>query len=159
VSTFTYLGAVITDDTECVEDIKNRIAKGRGALTALKSIWKSRGVSMSTKVRLLNTLAWSAMTHGCESWTINKRDEERMRAFNMLGTPAHSTHVMDSQTHKPLGSLLEKAGVDRSLLEAIKKRKLTYFGHTMWKHDSLEKDIITGTLRGKRARGRKKKNG
>jgi len=47
----------------------------------------------------------------------------------------------------------EKAGVSRSLLEAIKKRKLTYFGHTTRKHDSLENDIITGTLPGKRARG------
>ena len=59
VSTFTYLGAVITDDTECVGDIKNRIAKGRGAVTALKSIWNSHGVSMSTKGK---TLTWSAMT-------------------------------------------------------------------------------------------------
>jgi len=59
VCTFTYLGAVITDDTECEEDIKNRIAKGRGAVTALKSIWNSHGVSMSTKGK---TLTWSAMT-------------------------------------------------------------------------------------------------
>jgi len=52
--------------------------------------------------------------------------------------------------------VLEKDGVCRSLLEPTKKRNLTYFGHTMRKHDSLEKDIIMGTLTYKRARGRPK---
>jgi len=52
--------------------------------------------------------------------------------------------------------VLEKVGVSRCLLKAIKKRKLIYFGHTMRKHDSLEKDIIIGTLPGKWARGRPK---
>jgi len=51
---------------------------------------------------------------------------------------------MDSQTHKPVG--VEKAGVSKCFIEAVKKRKLTYFGHTMRKHDSLEKNIIMGTL-------------
>jgi len=123
VSTFTYLGAIITDDTECVEDIKNGIAKGRGVVTALKSIWKSHGVSMSTKVRLLKTLAWSTMTYGCESGTLNKLDEERIRAFEMLGLH-HILRV--SWTAKCTNQwVLEKANLSRSLLEAIKKRKLT----------------------------------
>jgi len=91
----------IIDDTECVEDIKNRIAKGRGAVIALKSIWKSHSVSMSTKVRLLKTFALSEMTYryGCESWTLNKRNEEKIRAFEMLGL-----RRIIRQTHKPVGT-------------------------------------------------------
>jgi len=94
------------------------------------------------------------MSCGCESWILNNGDEERIRAFKVLGL-RHILRV--SWTAKRTNQwILQKSAVTRSLLEAIKKRKLTYFGHTMKKHDSLEKDIITGTLPGKRARGRLK---
>jgi len=86
---------------------------------------------MSTKVHLLKTLAWSVKTYGCESGTLNKLDEERIRAFGMLGL---RRILRMSWTAKCTNQwVLEKAGVSRSLLEAIKKRKLTYFGHTMRK--------------------------
>jgi len=76
---------------------------------------------------------------------INKRDEERIRTFEILGL-RRILRVSNEQTSRYWKR------PERSLLEAIKKRKLTYLGYTMRKHDSLEKDIITG----KRARGRPK---
>jgi len=86
---------------------------------------------------------WSALTYGCESWTLNKRDEERIRAFEMLGLRGI---LCVSWTAKRTNQcVMENAGVSRRLLKAIKKRKLTYFGHIMRKLD-----IIMGTLTGKR---------
>src|SRR6218665_3693675 len=75
VSTFQYLGSMIAEDAECSKEIREKLARGQSAETGMKQIWKSHGIKLTTKVRLMKALVWPVATYGCESWTIKKRDE------------------------------------------------------------------------------------
>src|ERR1700733_12662109 len=99
---------------------------------------------------------WPVMMYGCESWTIKKNDEDRIKAFEIK---CIRKILRVSWTEKKTNEwVLETAGVERSLLEDIKRRKMSYFGHLMRKHgDCLEKEIMQGTVPGTRTRGRPRK--
>ena len=81
VSSFPYLGSLITDDTECTKDIRGRLTKGLGIGAKLKKIWQNHGIRISTKICLMK--AWPVAMYGCESWTFKKDDEKRISAFEM----------------------------------------------------------------------------
>ena len=119
----------------------------------LKKIWQNHDISTSTKIRLLKALVWPVATYGCESWTLKKMDEARINAFEMK---CLRRVLRVSWTAKKTNEwVLMKAGVERSLLASVKKRKLLYFGHIMRKQgDNLEKEVMQGTTPGSRARGR-----
>ena len=85
VETFKYLGALITDDAECARDIRAILGNGTGTLKSMQRLWQSHDISIDTKVRLLQTIVWSAATYGCEGWTLKKSDESRIEAFEMKG--------------------------------------------------------------------------
>jgi len=101
----------------------------------------------------MKSLVWSAASYGCESWTLKKHDEARLMAFKMKGL----RQIMRvSWTVKKTNLwVLQQAGVERSLVQSIKQRKLKYCGHMLRKQEeSLEKDIMEGTMPGTRRRGR-----
>jgi hypothetical protein len=153
VETFHYLGSLITMDAECNKDIREKLARGQNTGTALKQIWRSHSIKLPTKIRLMRTLVWPVATYGCESWTIKKREEERIEAFEMKGL--RQILRVSWRERKTNEWVLETTGVERSLLNSIKRRKLTYFGHLMRKNgDCLEKEIIQGNVPGTRTRGR-----
>ena len=81
VSSFVYLGAVFTDDSDCSKDIRKRLAMERTAMQSLSKIWKSKHMSRPTKIRLLKAPVWSVATYGCERWTIHKVEERQIEAF------------------------------------------------------------------------------
>jgi len=83
VSSFSYLGSLITDDTECAKDIRGRLAKSLSIGAKLKKIWQNHGIRISTKLRLMKALVWSVAIYGCENWTFKKDDEKRIGAFEM----------------------------------------------------------------------------
>jgi len=149
VDTFHYFGPLITVDEECNRDIREKLARGQSTGEALKQIWRSHGIKLTTKIRLLKPLVWPVATYGCESWTIKKRDEERIDER----PKANPESIMEGNENKPVGD--GDMGVERSLLDSIKRRKLTYFGHLMRKTgDCLEKEIIQGNVPVARTRGR-----
>ena len=156
VDTFVYLGSLVTEDAECSREIRVRIARGHGVGADLMKLWKCHNIKLTTKLQLMKTLIWPVMMYGCESWTINKRDEDRIKAFEMK---CIRKILRISWTEKKTNEwVLETAGVERSLLESIKRRKMSYFGHIMRKQgDCLEKEIMQGTVPGTRARGRPRK--
>ena len=85
VSQFEYLGSMINnigDDTDTVK-IKRRLEIARSTVQSMQNIWKSRGISISLKVRLLNAVAFSIVSYGCESWALTKNDRKRVDAFEM----------------------------------------------------------------------------
>ena len=90
---------------------------------------------------------------GCESWTLRKNEETRLDAFEMKGL---RKILRVSWTAKKTNVwVLNKAGVKSELIDTVKARKLTYYGHTMRKQGScLEKEIMQGTMPGARRRGR-----
>ena len=74
VSDFIFLGSKITADGNCSHEIKRHLLLGRKVMTNLDNIFKSRDITLSTKVRLVKAMVFPVVTYGCESWTVKKAE-------------------------------------------------------------------------------------
>ena len=74
VTNFSFLGSQITADGDCSHEMKRRLLLGRKVMTNLDSIFKSRDITLPTKVRLVKTMVFPVIMYGCESWTIKKAE-------------------------------------------------------------------------------------
>ena len=83
VTDFIFLGSKITADGECSHEIKRNLLLGRKVISNLDSILKSRDITLSTKVSLINTMVLPVVMYGCESWTIKKAECRRTDAFEL----------------------------------------------------------------------------
>ena len=83
VADFIFLGSKITADGDCSHEIKRRLLLGRKVMTNLDSIFKSRDITLSTKVRLVKTMVFPVVMYGCESWTVKKAEHRRTGAFEL----------------------------------------------------------------------------
>ena len=83
VSDFIFLGSKTTADGDCSHEIKRRILLGRKVMTNLDSIFKSRNITLPTKVRLIKAMVFPVVRYGCESWTIKKAECPRIDAFEL----------------------------------------------------------------------------
>ena len=83
VKQFEYLGSMINNSGDSTTEIKRRLAIARTTVQGMSSIWKSRGLSIDLKVRLLRATVFSIATYGCESWAMTKNDRKRVDAFEM----------------------------------------------------------------------------
>ena len=81
VADFIFLGAKITADDDCSHEIKRRLLLGRKVMTNLDSIFKSRDITLPTKVRLVKPMVFPVVMYGCESWTVKKAERRRIDAF------------------------------------------------------------------------------
>ena len=75
VADFIFLGSKITADGDCSHEIKRRLLLGRKVMTNLDSIFKSRDITLPTKVRLVKAMVFPVVIYGCESWTVKKAEE------------------------------------------------------------------------------------
>ena len=120
-------------------------------MTNLDSIFKSRDITLPTKVRLVKALAFPVVMYGCESWTVKKAEGRRIDAFEpwcwrrLLRVPW--TAKRSNQ------SILKEISPGISLEGMVLKLKLQYFGHLMGRVDSLEKTLMLGGIEGRRRRG------
>ena len=73
-SDFIFLGSKITADGDCSHEIKRRLFLGRKVMTNLESIFKSRDITLPTKVHLVKAIDFPVVMYGCESWTVNKAE-------------------------------------------------------------------------------------
>ena len=73
-SEFIFLGSKITADGDCSHDIKRHLPLGRKVMTSLDSIFKSRDITLPTKVRLVKAMVFPVVVYGCESWTVKKAE-------------------------------------------------------------------------------------
>ena len=78
VTDFIFLGSKITADGDCSHEIKRRLLLGRKVITNLESIFKSRDITLPTKVRLVKAMVFPIVMYGCESWTIKKAECEEL---------------------------------------------------------------------------------
>ena len=78
-----FLGSKITADGGCSHEIKRRLLLGRKAVTNLDSIFKSRDITLPTKVCLVKTMVFPVVMYGCESWTVRKPEHQRINAFEL----------------------------------------------------------------------------
>ena len=83
VADFIFLGSKITADGDCSHKIKRRLLLGRKVMTNLDSIFKSRDITLPTKVCLVKAIVFLVVMYGCESWTIKKGEHQRTDAFEL----------------------------------------------------------------------------
>ena len=83
VSDFIFWGSKITVDGDCSHEIKRRLLLGRKVMTNLNSIFKSRDITLLTKVRLVKAMVFPVVMYGCESWTVKKAELRRFDAFEL----------------------------------------------------------------------------
>ena len=151
VSDFLFLGSKITADGDCSHEIKRRLLLGRKVMTNLDSIFKSRDVILPTKVCLVKAMVFPVVMYECESWTVKKTERWRIDAFELwcwrrlLRVPWTARRSNQS--------ILKEISPGCSLEGLMLKLKLQYFGHLMWRVDSLEKSLMLGGIGGRRRRG------
>ena len=154
VADFIFLGSKITEDGDCSHEIKRRLLLGRKVMTNLDSILKGRDITLPTKVHLVKTMVFPVVMYGCESWTIKKAEHQRIDAFELwcwrrlLRVPWTARRSNQS--------ILKEFSPGCSLEGLMLKLKLQYFGHLMWRADSLEKTLMLGKIEGRRRRGRER---
>src|SRR5574341_2552942 len=83
VSDFIFLGSQITTDGDCSHEIKRRLLLGKKVMTSLDRIFKSRDITVPTKVRLVKAMVFPVVIYGCESWTVKKAEGRRIDAFEL----------------------------------------------------------------------------
>ena len=83
MSDFIFGGSKITADGDCSHEIKRRLLLGRNVMTNLDSIFKSRDITLPTKIRLVKTMFFPVVMYGCERWTIKKAEHRRIDAFEL----------------------------------------------------------------------------
>ena len=83
VSDFTFFGSKITADGDCSHEIKRRLLLGRKVMTNLDSIFKSRDITLPTKIRLVKAMVFPVVMYGCESWTVKKAECRKIDAFEL----------------------------------------------------------------------------
>ena len=83
VSDFVFLGSKITEDGDCSHEIKRCLVLGRKVMTNLDSIFKSRDITLPTKVCLVKAMVFPVVMYGCEIWTVKKAEHRRMDAFEL----------------------------------------------------------------------------
>ena len=83
VSNFIFQGSKITADGDCSHEIKRRLLLGRKVMTNLDSMFKSRDITLPTKVRLVKVMVFPVVMYGCESWTVKKAECQRIDAFEL----------------------------------------------------------------------------
>ena len=123
----------------------------RKVMTNLYSIFKSRDITLPTKVRLVKAMVFPVVMYGCESWTVKKAECQRIDAFELwcwrrlLRAPWTSGRSNQS--------ILKEISPECSLEGLMLKLKLQYFGHLMQSADSFEKTMMLEKIKGRRRRG------
>ena len=129
VADFILGGSKITADGECSHEIKRRLLLGRKAMTNLDSIFKTRDMTLPTKVRLVKAMVFPVVMYGCESWTVKKAEGRRIDAFELwcwrrlLRVPW--------TVRRSNQSILKEINPGISLEGMMVKLKLQYYGHLM----------------------------
>ena len=151
LSDFIFWGSKITADGGCSHEIKRRLLLGRKVMSNLDSIFKSRHITLPTKVHLVKAMVFPVVMYGCESWTVKKAECQRIDALELwcwrrlLRVPW--TARISNQ------SILKEISLGSFLEGMMLKLKLQYFGHLMRRVGSLEKTLMLGGIGGRRRRG------
>ena len=117
----------------------------------LDSIWKSRDITLPTKVRLVKAMVFPVVMYGYESWTIKKVDCQRIDAFELWCWRRLSRVPWTARRSNQ--SILKEISPEYSLEGLMLKLKLQYYGHLMWRPDSLEKILMLGKIESRRRTG------
>ena len=129
VSDFIFLGSKITADGDGNHEIKRRLLLGRKVMTNLDSILKSRDITLPTKVHLVKAVAFPVVMYGCENWTMQKAEHQRIDAFELWYW--RRLLRVSWTARRSNQSILKEISPGCSLEGLMLKLKLQYFGHLM----------------------------
>ena len=145
VSDFILRGSKIAADGDCSHEIKRCLLLGRKVMTNLDSIFKSRDITLPTKVCLVKVMVFPVVMYGCDSWTMKKAEHGRIDAFELW---CWRRLLRISWTARRSNQSILKEISPRCSLEGLMLNlKLQYFGHLMQRADSFEKTLMPQRLR------------
>ena len=151
VADFIFLGSKITADGDCSHEIKRRLLLGRKVMTNLDSIFKSRDITLPTKICLVKAMIFPIVMYRCGSWVTKKAERRRIDVFKLwcwrrlLRVPWTARRSNQS--------IPKEISPGCSLEGMMLKLKLQFFGHLRQRADSLEKTLMLGKIEGRRRRG------
>ena len=123
-------------------------------MTNLEIIFKSRDITLLTKVRLVKAMVFLVVMYGCESWTVKKAECQRIDTFELWCWRRPLRVPWTARRSNQF--ILKEISPGCSLEELMTKLKLQYFGHLMRRTDSSEKTLMLGKIQGRRRRGRQR---
>ena len=144
-------GSKITADDYCSHKIKRRMFLGRKVMTNLDCKLKHRDITLPTKVHLVKVMVFLIVMYGCKSWIVKKAECQRIDAFELWCWRRRLRVPWTARRSNQ--SILKEISPEYSLKELMLKPKPQYFGHLMWRTDSLEKTLMLGQIEGRRRRG------
>ena len=127
---------------------------GKRVMTDLDSIFKSRDITLPTKIHLVKAMVFPVVMYGCESWTAKKAERQRIDAFELWCW--RRVLRVPWTARRSNQSILKEISPGISLEGTMLKLKLQYFGHLMRRVDSLEKTLMLGGFGGRRRRGQQR---
>ena len=153
VKSFIYLGGQIDEDSACQNDVTRRIGLDLGAMHALHPIWRAKDISNQTKIALYRSLVLSIVLYAAETWTLRKRDQDRLLSFEMsclrriLGISRRDRIRNDN--------IRQKLDLETTMMVRIHSRRLSYYGHVIRMcNNRLSPITLFGSTRGTRPKGR-----
>ena len=152
VETFCYLGSIIDREGGTGAEIKSRIGKAQAAFISLNRIWKTRDISLRTKLRIFNSNVKSVLLYGCETWNASQTCIKRIQVFlNRCLRKLLRIRWTDRVTNE---EVLRKTG-QIPVRDEVGRRRWRWIGHTLRKSGScITKKVIDWNPQGKRSRGR-----
>ena len=144
-----FLGSKITADGDFSHEIKRRLLLGRKVMTNLDNIFKSRDITLPTKVHLVKAMVFPVVMYECESWTIKIAEHRRIDAFELWCW--RRVLRVPWTARRSNQSILKEISPEYSLEGLM--LKLPYFGHLMQRADSLKKTLMLGKTEDRKERG------
>ena len=144
-------GSKITADGDCSHEIKRCLLLGRKVMINLDSILKTRDITLPTKDHLAKAMVFPVVMYGCESWTVKKAEHQIIYVFELW-----CWRRLPWTANRFNQSILKEILSEYSLEGLMLKLKLQYFGHPMWRTDSLENTLMLGKIEGRRRRGQQR---
>ena len=148
---FFFLASKITVDSDCHHEIKSHLLLGRKTKTNLDSIFKSKDITLLTKIHIVQAMVFQVVMYRCERCTLKKAEHQRIDAFKLWCW--RRLLKIPWTARRSNQSILREINPEYSLEGLMLKLKLQYFGHLLWRADSLDKTLMLGKIEGRKTRG------
>ena len=155
VEIFKYLGANISANGDCIQDIRIRTATALRSMTNLSKTWRGRGIRVATKMRLYMALIQPIALYGCETWTLTATLEKKLLTFEMAALRTIlGVRKLDKIRKK---EIRKRVGCTNIIVQVVYTRQPKWLGHVLrMDQEHIAKTVLHGKVEGTRRRGKPK---